>query len=212
MVLRGGAAHAGAFSRNFLTIVCVYAMTLMGQVTYWNCFGMDRSAAVFYFAAPQPISRTLVGKNVACLFFVYLEAVVLTSITLAVHVNFGLGQVLETLIVVGVCATYLMALGNLSSVHYPRAQSPERVSQGGGRRAQAMVMMFYPLVLLPVILAYVARYAFDSQAAFSIVLAIAAAIGFAFYRIALESAVRAASTRRQEIIEALSQGDGPISS
>lgn len=213
MVLRSGAGHSAAFSRNFLTIVCVYAMTLMGQVTYWNCFGIDRSAAVFYFAAPQPISRTLLGKNIACLFFVYLEALVLTSITLAVRVNFGLGQVLETLIVIGICATYLMALGNISSVHYPRALSPERVSQGGGgKRAQALVMMFYPLVLLPVILAYVARYAFDSQAAFSMVLAIAAIIGAAFYWIAMESAVKAAFTRRQEILEELSQGDGPVTS
>jgi hypothetical protein len=44
-------------------------------VTYWNCFGIDRSAAIFYFAAPQPMSRTLLGKNIACLFFLYLEAV-----------------------------------------------------------------------------------------------------------------------------------------
>src|ERR1035438_4512736 len=43
-----GSAHGGGFSRNFLTLVCVYAMTLIGQVTYWNCFGLDRSAALFY--------------------------------------------------------------------------------------------------------------------------------------------------------------------
>ena len=36
----------------FLTVVCVYALTLLGQVSYWNCFGFDRSAAAFYFAAP----------------------------------------------------------------------------------------------------------------------------------------------------------------
>jgi ABC-2 type transport system permease protein len=210
MVLRRG-AHPGAFSRNFLTIVCVYAMTLIGQVTYWNCFGIDRSAAVFYFAAPQPISRTLLGKNIACLFFVYLEAVVLMSITFALRVSFGLGQAVETLIVVGVCATYLMALGNISSVHYPRALSPERVSQSSGNnRAQALVMMLYPVVLLPVILAYVARYAFESQAAFSIVLAVAAAIGAIFYWIAMESAVKAAFSRRQDILEELSKGGGPV--
>ena len=213
MILRRGAAHSGAFASNFLTIVCVYAMTLIGQVTYWNCFGIDRSAAVFYFAAPQPISRTLLGKNIACLFFVYLEAVVLIAITFAVHVSFGLGQVLETLIVIGICASYLMGLGNISSVHYPRSLSPERVSRGSGsNRAQALVMVLYPVVLLPVILAYVARYAFDSQAAFSAVLAIAAGIGATFYWIAMESAVKAASTRRQNILEELSKGDGPIGS
>lgn len=213
MVLRRNGQQSGFLGHNFLVIVCVYAMTLIGQVTYWNCFGVDRSAAVFYFAAPQPISRTLLGKNIACLFFVYLEAVVLTSLTLAVRVQFSLGQVFETFIVIGICATYLMALGNLSSVHYPRALSPERVSQGGGsNRAQGLVMMLYPVVLLPVILAYVARFAFESQAAFSLVLSIAAAIAAIFYWIAMDSAVKAAFARRQLILDELSRGDGPVGS
>ena len=213
MVLRRNGSQTGFLGHNFLVIVCVYAMTLIGQVTYWNCFGIDRSAAIFYFAAPQPISRTLLGKNIACLFFVYLEAVVLMSLTFAVRVNFSFGQAMETFIVIGVCATYLMALGNIASVNYPRALSPERVSQsGGGNRAQALVMMLYPAVLLPVILAYVARYAFDSQVAFSVVLSIAAAIAAIFYWLAMESAVKAASTRRQSILKELSRGDGPVGS
>jgi ABC-2 type transport system permease protein len=213
MVLRRNGSHPGFLAHNFLVIVCVYAMTLIGQVTYWNCFGIDRSAAVFYFAAPQPISRTLLGKNIACLFFVYLEAVVLMSLTLAVRVNFSLGQAVETVVVIGICATYLMALGNLSSVHYPRSLSPERVSQSGGsNRAQGLVMMLYPAVLLPVILAYVARYAFESQTAFVVVLSIAAVIAVIFYGIAMESAVKTASTRRQFILEELSRGDGPVGS
>ena len=213
MVLRRNGSHSGFLAHNFLVIVCVYAMTLIGQATYWNCFGIDRSAAVFYFAAPQPISQTLLGKNIACLFFVYLEAVVLMALTLAVRVNFSLGQVFESFIVIGICAVYLMGLGNISSVHYPRALSPERVSQsGGGNRAQALVMMLYPVVLLPVILAYIARYAFESQAAFSLILSVAAAIAAVFYWIAMESAVKAASARRQFILEELSRGDGPVGS
>jgi ABC-2 type transport system permease protein len=213
MVLRRNAAHPGFLARNFLVIVSIYAMTLIGQVTYWNCFGLDRSAAIFYFAAPQPISQALLGKNLACLFFVYLEAVVLMALTLVVRVNFTFGQAIETLVVIGVCATYVMALGNLSSIHYPRAISPERVSQSdGARRAQALVGLFYPVVLLPVALAYLARYAFDSDIAFSIVLTIAAVIAGVFYWIAMESAVKAAGVRRQMILEELSRGDGPIGS
>jgi ABC-2 type transport system permease protein len=211
MMLRHNRPQTGFLAHNFLTIVCIYAMTLIGQVTYWNCFGLDRSAAIFYFVAPQPISRTLLGKNIACLFFLYLEAVVLMALTFAVRVNFTLGQALETFVVIGVCATYVMALGNISSVNYPRALSPERVGQsGGGNRAQALVALFYPVVLLPVVLAYVARYAFDSDTAFSLVLSIAAAIAAIFYWIAMESAVKAASARRQFILEELSRGDGPV--
>jgi ABC-2 type transport system permease protein len=213
MMLRHNRQHPGFLTHNFLVIVCIYAMTLIGQVTYWNCFGLDRSAAIFYFVAPQPISRTLLGKNIACLFFLYLEAVVLMALTLAVRVNFSLGQVVETFVVIGICATYVTALGNISSVNYPRALSPERVSQsGGGNRAQALVALFYPVVLLPVILAYVARYAFDSDVAFALVLSVAAAIAVIFYWIAMESAVKAASARRQSILEELSRGDGPVGS
>ena len=78
-------------------------------------------------------------------------------------------------------------------MRYPRALSPERVSQGGGKGgAQAVLMLLYPVVLSPVILAYIARYAFDSQVAFSLVLALAAAIGFTFYWIAMQSATKTA--------------------
>jgi ABC-2 type transport system permease protein len=213
MVLRRNASHSGFLAQNFLVIVCVYAMTLIGQVTYWNCFGIDRSAAIFYFVAPQPISRTLLGKNIACMFFLYLEATVLTVLTLAVRVNFSIGQAIETFVVIGICAAYVMALGNISSVHYPRALTPERVSQsGGGKPAQAMVAMLYPVVLLPVGLAYIARYAFESEVAFAVVLAMAAIIAAIFYWIAMDSAVKAASARRQLILEELSRGDGPVGS
>ena len=213
MVLRRNASHPGFLAQNFLVIVCIYAMTLIGQVTYWNCFGIDRSAAIFYFAAPQPLSRALLGKNIACLFFLYLEALVLTVLTLAVRVNFTFRQAVETFVVIGVCSAYVMALGNLSSVHYPRALTPERVSQsGGGNRAQAMVGMLYPVVLLPVGLAYIARYAFDSEVAFAVVLAVAAIIAAIFYWVAMDSAVKSAAARRQMILEALSQGDGPVGS
>jgi ABC-2 type transport system permease protein len=213
MVLGRNRSQSGFLASNFLVIVCIYAMTLIGQVTYWNCFGLDRSAALFYFAAPQPIGRTLLGKNIACLFFVYLEAIVLMSLTLLVRVNYSLGQAVETFVVLGVCAAYLMALGNISSVKYPRALSAERVSQGGGsNRAQALVMLLYPVVLLPVILAYIARFAFDSQTAFTLVMSFAAAIAAVFYWLAMDSAVKAASENRQTILQELSRGDGPVAS
>jgi ABC-2 type transport system permease protein len=208
-----GSTPGGGFSRNFLTLVCVYAMTLIGQVTYWNCFGLDRSAALFYFAAPQPLSRVLLGKNIACLFFVYLETLVLSGITLALRMSFAPGQLAETLVVVTICAMYLMAVGNISSVRYPRALSPERVGRGGGgNRGQVLVMLLYPLLLLPVILAYVARWVFGSETAFLAVLGIAAAIGGVLYWLGMESAVRTAAAQRQNILQELCRDGGPVES
>jgi ABC-2 type transport system permease protein len=89
--------------------------------------------------------------------------------------------------------------------------SPERASQGGSaNRLQGFLFLVYPVALLPVLLAYLARYAFDSTLAFYLVLAFAALLGAAIYWISMDSAVHAARTRREAIIEALSKGGGPI--
>ncbi len=208
MVLgRGG--HPVA-SRYFLTIVCVYALTLIGNVTYWNCFGFDRSAALFYFTAPLPVVQVIVAKNIAALIFVYLEVAILSGITAVLRMGIGAAQVVETVAVMGICAVYMLALGNIASVNYPRALDAERVSQGSGRGFQGFLFLLYPLALIPVALAYVARYAFSSQTAFVAVLALAASIGGGLYKIALDSAVTAASTRREHLVQELSKGEGPV--
>ena len=120
---------------------------------------------------------------------------------------------LETLIVIGICSLYMLALGNISSVQYPRGLNPERVSQGGAAsRFQALIMLLYPLSLLPVLLAYVARYAFASEIAFYLVLAFAGVVGAALYWIAMESAVATATKHRERIMHDLSATEGPVTS
>jgi len=211
LILGNRAERNSALSHHFLTVVCVYALTLLGQVSFWNCFGFDRSATLFFFAAPQPLTKVFAGKNLAALVFIYMEVFILAGVTTVFGVNFGVAQLLETLIVIAVCSLYMLALGNISSVQYPRGLNPERVSQGGASsRFQALVMLLYPLSLLPVLLAYAARYGFRSDAAFYLVLGLAAAIGVAFYWIALESAVTSALKHRERIIRDLSNNDGPV--
>ncbi len=211
MVLGNRADRSPTLSRHFLTVVCVYALTLLGQVSFWNCFGFDRSAALIYFAAPQPLTKTFAGKNMAALVFIYLEVFILTGVTSLFGVSPGAGQMLETLLVVGVCSLYMLAMGNISSVQYPRGLNPERVSQGGASsRFQALIFLLYPLSLLPVLLAYVARYALSSDLAFYLVLAFAAVVGAALYWIAMESAVSTAVKHRERIIHDLSNADGPV--
>ncbi len=211
LILGRQAERHGALAQNFLVVVCIYAVTLLGQVTYWNCFGFDRSAAQFYFAAPASIWQTLIGKNLASLFFIYLEVSILIVVTVILRVEAGIGKLVEALLVVGVCCLYMMAFGNISSVRYPRALAPERVSQGGASsRFQALVFILYPLALVPVFLAYLARYAFNSQAAFAMVLALAAAIGGVLYWLALESAVKTAEVQRERMLTDLSRGEGPV--
>jgi len=113
-------------------------------------------------------------------------------------------KILEAYLVTPVVALYLLSAGNLSSVHVPRALNAERVAQGGSAgRSQAFMFFVYPLALLPVLLAYGARYAFDSNFAFFAFLAFAAALGAVVYWVALDSAVKAAERRRELIITEL---------
>jgi ABC-2 type transport system permease protein len=194
----------------FLTVVCVYALTLLGQVSYWNCFGFDRSAAALYFAAPLSMTQVLAGKNIAALIYIYLEVLMVIAVTVALGLASGPGAAVETLIVMGICALYMLALGTLGSVRYPRGLSGERVAHGGGRGFQGFLFLIYPVALMPVGLAYLTRYAFENEVLFGVVLAIAAAIGGVFYWIALESAVKSAGRERERIIQELSQSDGPV--
>jgi ABC-2 type transport system permease protein len=205
-----GAGEVRQGSPWFLTVVCAYALMLLGQVSYWNCFGFDRGAAALYFAAPLSLGQVLAAKNIAALVYIYLEVILVVVVTSVLRLTAGLAPAVETLVVMGVCALYMLAMGNLSSVHYPRGLSGERVSQGGGRGFQGFLFLLYPIALLPVGLAYLARYAFDSEIMFGLILAIAAIIGGVFYWIAMESAVNAAGRLREKIVQELSQSDGPV--
>lgn len=206
-----GVQRDSFLSQHFLTIVSGYALTLLGQVTYWNCFAFDRSAAAFWLVAPQPVGAVLVGKNIASQVPVYLEIAILTVISLALRLVPGWGSVLEAYAVIAVCSLYMLAMGNVTSVEYPRAVNPERVGRGGGSgRFQTLVLIFYPLAILPVALAYLAWYAFDSGRVFVMALALAAVVGALVYRVALSSAVATVARRRESILQALATGEGPV--
>jgi ABC-2 type transport system permease protein len=210
MIIGRGVTHS-TMAENFLTLVCLYSLALLGQVTYWNAFGFDRSAVQAYFAWPVPISRALVGKNLAAAIFVFLEVLMVTAACLLLRMQPSPHKILEAYLVTPVVAMYLMAGGNLSSVHMPRALNAERVAQGGSAgRSQAIMLLVYPMALLPVLLAYGARYAFDSEMAFYVLLAFAAGLGAVVYWLALESAGIAAERRKEQIITELSRGDGPV--
>src|SRR5579872_5333634 len=192
-------------TKNFLVLVSVYALTLLGQVSYWNAFGFDRSAAQVYFSLPVPISIALAGKNIAAAMFIFLEMSAVTTACLLLRMQIAVGKIVESYIVIAIAALYMLGIGNLSSVHYPRAMNPERVSQGGAAsRWQALIFIFYPLALLPIFLAYVSRVVFRSNTAFVVVLAFAAVLGGVVYRLAMESAVEAAARRREQILTELS--------
>jgi ABC-2 type transport system permease protein len=209
-MLRGRTVHSG-LSGNFLAVVSVYALFLLAQVTYGNAFGFDRSAAQLYFLAPVPISRALVAKNIAAAIFIFLEIAAVSTACSLLRLGISPGQIAEAFLVTAIAALYLLGIGNLSSVNYPRPMQAQRVAAGGSAgRAQGALFLLYPVALLPVFLAYLARYAFDNQVVFYGILAFAAVLGMAIYWMAMESAVTSAHQRRETIVAELSRGDGPM--
>lgn len=210
MMLRGRVTHS-AVSGNFLVVVSLYALFLLAQVTYGNAFGFDGSAAQLYFLAPVAISRALAAKNIAAAIFIFLEIAAVSTACTLLRLGISAGKIAEAFLVAAIAALYLLAIGNLSSVNYPRHMNARRVSAGGGAgRTQGVLFLLYPIALLPVFLAYLARYAFDNQTAFYGILACAAALGVAIYWMAMESAVSAARNRRETILAELSRGEGPM--
>jgi ABC-2 type transport system permease protein len=203
--------HTGVMSDNYLTLVCVYALMLLGDVCFWNTFGFDRKAAQMYFVAPVKFRTVLIAKNIAALFFILLEITAIILVCSLLRMPVTAPKLAEAYGVTLVITLYLVSVGNITSVRNPRATNPEKsMRSGSAGQMQAMLVLIYPLAALPVFLAYAARYAFDSDMAFFIVLGAAAAIGVAVYTVAIDSSVETAHARREQIVEKLSQGDGVI--
>jgi len=209
---RSGASHS-LVSNNYLTFISVYALLLLSDALFWNSFGFDRSAAQVYFLVPLKISTVLIGKNLAAGFFVLLEISAVALVCALLRLPMTVLSVLEAAAVTLVVTTFLLSIGNLSSVYSPRAVSPSRSFRtAASGRMQAMLMLTFPLSLAPVLLAYLARYAFDSEWALFGVLLFGAMLGGILYWFSMQSAVTAAESRKEQIITALSRGDGPIQS
>jgi ABC-2 type transport system permease protein len=207
-----GASHS-LVGDNYLAFVSVYALLLLSDTLFWNVFGFDRSAAQVYFLVPLKISTVLVGKNLAAGFFVLIEIVAVALVCALLRLPITGLRVLEAVAVAVVVTTFLVSIGNLTSVYNPRGVNPGksfRTSAGG--RIQALLMLLFPLALMPVMLAYLARYAFGSEWAFLAVLLLGGVLGGVVYWFSMESAVATAERRKEELIATLSKGEGLIQS
>jgi ABC-2 type transport system permease protein len=211
MFVRRG-VEDGFFFRNYLTMVCIYAVMLMSESCFWNVFGFDRSAAQLYFLAPVSFARVLVSKNLTALFFLLTQIAVVTLVCVLLGMPLDGRRLIEAYSATAVVMILLFSAGNLLSIHQARGVNPAHSFRSGAAgRLQAMLFAVYPITFLPLGLAYLARYAFNSQSALYAVFALDAAVGLVFYKLSLDSAVQAADRLKENIIAALSAGDGPIS-
>jgi ABC-2 type transport system permease protein len=207
---RASAQHS-FLTDNYLTMVSVYALLLLSDALFWNCFGFDRSAAQIYFLLPMKMSTVLAGKNLAAAFLVFMEITAIALVCALLRLPLSGRQILEAFAVTCVITLFIMAVGNLSSLYNPRAVNPVKAMKTAAQsRSQALMMLAFPITLVPVALAYLARYAFDTEWAFFGVLLFSGAIGVLMYFYSMQSSLKAAVDRREQIIGALSSGEGPI--
>ena len=199
------------FSSHYLTAVTVYGLMLLGEVCIWNIFGFDRGAVQIYYSAPIKLSAVLIAKNIAALFFVVAEALIITVVCLLLRLPFKLGMLAESFSVTLTMALFLLAIGNMMSMRNPRPVDPEQswLKTWAGK-VQAMLLFIYFIVSAPVGLAYAARYAFQSDFAFYGVLAFDIAVGMVVYWVAMDSALEIARRRKEDIVSLLSRGEGPL--
>jgi ABC-2 type transport system permease protein len=155
----------------------------------------------------------MAGKNLTALFFMLLEIGMVTAACALLRMPLGVERFAEAYSVTAVVMIFLFSSGNLLSVRQARGVDPgSSFRSGAAGRLQAMLFVIYPLTFAPILLAYLARYAFGSEAALFAILGLDAMAGVIVYRLALDSAVRTAALMRETMIEALSTGDGPIAS
>jgi ABC-2 type transport system permease protein len=199
-------------SENFLTLVSGYALLLLGEVCFLNSFGFDRGAAQAYWVFPITFKQGLISKNIAAMCFILLEVTVITLACYLVGMHVGLLKILQAFLVCLTMALFLMAIGNLTSVRNPRPVNPNRSMRSTpAGKTQAMLLVIYPVAGFPIALAYLAEYAFETPWAFYGVMLFNLLIATIVYLVAMDSAVETADARREGIVTALSQGEGPVS-
>ncbi|MEJ7609271.1 MAG: hypothetical protein WKF37_24120, partial [Bryobacteraceae bacterium] len=206
IALRGGSG----LRANYLTVVSGYSLMLLGEVCFWNNLGMDRAAVQAYFVMPVNFGTVLIAKNLAAAAFISMELVMVTIVCAVLRMPLTFGSIVETWAVTAVLVLLLFAIGNLLSVCHPRPVDPSQSWRTGGvGQVQAYLLFIYPVVSAPVLLAYGARYAFNTEWAFYGVLLIDFVLGSALYSISLESAVGEAEARREPLILSMAKSEAP---
>lgn len=210
----GGARSPDSWmSLNYLAVVSVYSLVLLSDVLFWNSFGFDRGAAQIYFLAPLKIGTVITAKNLTAFFLILLEVSLVAAVCAVLRFQVRLQGLIEAYAVTLTVSLFLATAGNLSSIYNAKPVDPSNsFRSNAGRHTQAVLMLFFPVSLIPVALAYLARYAFRSDVAFAAVLGFGALLGIVMHRVSRESAVEAAEVRKELFIGALSRTSGPISS
>ncbi|HEX4230194.1 MAG TPA: hypothetical protein VHZ07_16080 [Bryobacteraceae bacterium] len=209
LVLNG--SRVGFIANNFLPIVNIYGLLIMGEVLIFNVFGFDRKAVQIYFITPIPFDTVLKAKNLAALFFILIQSLSVTFVAAILRIRVtpvDLANAVGTALVI---AVFLISAGNLTSVYLPRPMDPNQTfrRQTSGKLQLWLLGSFIGLSV-PVGFAFLARWAFDSEWAYLAVLLVDLMIGWIIYRLSLDSATQQALRGTEDLVDKLSKGGDPI--
>ena len=205
--------QAGSFlANNYLTFTCMYSMLILAENLFVNSFGFDRAAAQNWFVLPVDFRTVLRAKNMVAFVFLGFCFCLTAAIGFLLPVSHSLLKFAEAASVCSVYIIFMLSIGNIGSVYQPKPVDPQQSWRSNSpSRVQALMMLVYPVMYLPIALAYAARWATEMEWTFFVVLGIDAILACGFYYVAMESAVEMADERREKIISLLSAQSGPIS-
>lgn len=197
---------------HLLVFTSLYALLLLSGVLFVNCFGFDRAAAQMYFVAPVERALVFRAKNIAAAFFVFLEVSIIALVCVAFRIRITGAHLAEAVLATAIFTLFMLGYGNIASVRAPRPLDPTKAA-GRNRNSKFnfVLVLVMPLMTLPIGLAYLAQYAFDSDVAFFAVLCFGVFLAAAFYWVALDSALRTFDERKEQVLGLLAQGEGPVS-
>jgi ABC-2 type transport system permease protein len=208
--LQRSKTHNGFFIQNALPFMALYGLMMLGQISYWNAFGFDRSAVQGYFSWPIRFRDVLIAKNLSVVCLLVPQILLISVICKAAKMPLSFGKVIETMVAIAIASLYWFAMGNICSVRIPRALDPDKMNQMANKM-QALTIWAAPFLLFPLVLAYWSRWFFSSEIVFVGLLVVAAVVGGIFYWVGLDSAVKAAYEKRENMLQELSRSDGPLS-
>jgi ABC-2 type transport system permease protein len=210
-IVIGRANTPQAVQNNFLVLVSLYSVLLLSEALFWNVFGFDRHAAQAYYVLPLKPRSVMIAKNLTALWLLLIEVSLVTLVVTALRLNVTPMKVAECYAVTVLLSLFMLAAGNLASTHYPRPVNPTQSWRNAtSGRLQAMLLLLYPVIAAPIMLAYVARWAFESHWAFFGVLLAGFVVAAMAYWVSLDSAVAALEQRREAILDSLSRAEGPV--
>jgi ABC-2 type transport system permease protein len=207
-----GKGHTNWVRENFLPVVSLYGLLLLGDTLLWNVFGFDRGAAQLWFLTGPGLRTVLHAKNMTAALFIGLQNIIVLVAATLLRFPLTLFNIECAVLASAVVSIYFFAIGNLSSVTVPRPVDPSQtLRKQAGAQLQLWLLGSALAMGCLVGFAFLARWALASDWALIGVFGVELAVGLLVYRIAIDSAVERGMRNREKILDALAKNTSPVS-